>query len=141
MCSINWIKLYEEVSDCCLTPTQQFFSYIMERTSFNGMMMTSALYYYNTSSWIFIVLELTQQSAGRHVATLGNIFLIPRQLVFPLSPQYWVLSEESTITNLIVCGLSRSWLEHTVNRTRGEYDIHYTTDAVVTLCAAQRMEY
>ena len=23
----------ESVSDCCLTPTQQFFSYIMERTS------------------------------------------------------------------------------------------------------------
>jgi hypothetical protein len=141
LCSINWIKLYEEVSDCCLTPTQQFFSYIMERTSFNGMMMTSALYYYNTSSWIFIVLELTQQSADRHVTTLGNIFLIPRQPVFSLSPQCWVLSGEATITNLIVCGLSRSWLEHTVNRTRGEYDIHYITDAVVTLCAAQRMEY
>jgi len=32
----------ECVSDCCLIPTQQFFSYIMARTS--EIMMMSALY-------------------------------------------------------------------------------------------------
>jgi len=28
-----WLTLIELVSDCCLTPTQQFFIYIMDRTS------------------------------------------------------------------------------------------------------------
>jgi lantibiotic modifying enzyme len=31
---VNWQRFnVESVSDCCLTPTQQFFSYIMARTS------------------------------------------------------------------------------------------------------------
>jgi hypothetical protein len=30
--------------------------------------------------------SLKQQSVGRHIAPLGHIILIPRQLVFALSP-------------------------------------------------------
>jgi len=37
-------------------------------------------------SWLFIVKQLKQQSADRHVALLGHIILIPDQLVFALSP-------------------------------------------------------
>jgi hypothetical protein len=65
------------VSDCCLTPTQQFFSYIMARTKliFNEMI--------KAPSWIFVVLA---QSADRHVAPLRHIIQIPSQPVFALSP-------------------------------------------------------
>ena len=53
------LKTWSEwVSDCCLMPTQQFFSYIMVKNKliFNEMMMRSTLYLTNTLSWIFIVL-------------------------------------------------------------------------------------
>ena len=42
----------EWVSDCCLTPIQQFYSYIMaiNKLIFNEMMMKSALYWTNTLS-------------------------------------------------------------------------------------------
>ena len=46
---------------------------------FNEMTMTSELDFYSASS-------LKQQSAGRHVAPLVHIILIPSQLVFALSP-------------------------------------------------------
>jgi hypothetical protein len=35
--------------------------------------------------------SLKQQSAGRHVAPLGHIILIPGQPIFALSPSYCVL--------------------------------------------------
>jgi len=39
------VNYYLSESDCCLTSTQQFFSYIMARTvNFHEMMMMSALY-------------------------------------------------------------------------------------------------
>jgi hypothetical protein len=53
--------------------------------------------FYNASS-------LKQQSAGRHVAPLGHIILIPSQPAF-------------TNTNFIVFGLTRPWL------TTGHHDI------------------
>jgi hypothetical protein len=51
------------------------------------MMMTSALYYYNTSSWIFIVLELTQQSADRRWETFFW-FLDNQPFLFLLNAEY-----------------------------------------------------
>ena len=42
--------------------------------------------------------SLKQQSAGRHIAPLGHIILIPSRPVF-------ALSEEATNTNFIVVGL------------------------------------
>jgi len=45
------------VSDFCLTLNEQFFRYIMGRTSYiDGMMTMSALYHTNMICWIFIVL-------------------------------------------------------------------------------------
>jgi hypothetical protein len=41
-----------------------------------------------------------------------------------------MLSGEATDTNLIVFGFTRSALEPTIYRTRGEHANHYTTDAV-----------
>jgi hypothetical protein len=42
-----------------------------------------------------------------------------------------MLSGEATNTNLIVFGLTRSVLELTIYRIRGEHANHYATDAVV----------
>jgi hypothetical protein len=61
-----WV-VSEWVSEC-LTPTQQFFSYIMARTGF----------WWDSS--------LKQQSAGRHVAPPGHIIPIPSQPIFALTP-------------------------------------------------------
>jgi hypothetical protein len=41
-----------------------------------------------------------------------------------------VFSGEATNTNFIVFGLTRSGLESTIYRTRGEHANHYTADAV-----------
>jgi len=74
------------VSDCCLMPIQQFFSYIMVRTSKFSMRRwwgrlctrpTCFVCYYSASS-------LKQQSAGKHVASFGHIILKPSQPVFSL---------------------------------------------------------
>jgi hypothetical protein len=50
----NWYNMImsEWVSDCCLTPIQQFYSYIMaiNKLIFNEMMKKSALYWTNTLS-------------------------------------------------------------------------------------------
>ena len=70
-------------------PIQQFFNYIMARTTYFQwddddevrfvLDQYAELDFYSASS-------LKQQSAGRHVAPLGHIILIPSQPVFALSP-------------------------------------------------------
>ena len=51
--------------------------------------------------------SLKQQSAGRHVATLGNIMLIQSRPVFGLAPKCFMLvGGEATNTNIIVFGLT-----------------------------------
>jgi hypothetical protein len=82
--------------------------------------------FYNASS-------LKQQSAYRHVSSLGHIILIPSQPVFGLSPYCCVLSGEVTNTNFIVFGLTQSGLEPKITRTQGEHANHYTTDVVGNL--------
>jgi hypothetical protein len=53
----------------------------------NEMMMKSTLYQTNMLSLVlYSASSLKQQSAGRHVAPLGHIILIPSQPVFALSP-------------------------------------------------------
>ena len=96
-------------SDCCLTP-------ILPKQH-------SELDFYSVTS-------LKQQSAGRNVAPLAHIILIPSQPVFALSPKCCVLSGEATNTNCIGFGLIRPGLEPTIYRTRGEHVNHYATDVV-----------
>jgi len=45
----------------------------------------------------YSAISLKQQSADRHVAPLGHIFLIPRQPVFSLTPECCVLTGEAAI--------------------------------------------
>ena len=59
----------------------------------------------------------------RYVDPLGHIILIPSQ---PSD----VLIGKATNTNSIVFGLTRSGLEPTTYRHRGEHDNPFTTDAV-----------
>ena len=77
------------VNDCCLTSTQQFFSYIMARTSsFSMKLRWDPLCSRPTRLVLFFIvaaISLKQQSAGRHVAPLGHINLIPSQPVFALN--------------------------------------------------------
>ena len=80
------------MSDCCLTPVQQFVSYKkciswQEQVNFQGeddevrfvLDQQAELDFYSASS-------PKQQSAGRHIAPLAHIILIPSQPVFALSP-------------------------------------------------------
>jgi transposase len=68
------------MSDCCLMPNEQFFSYVMARTSYIQwndddvrcvLDQHTELDFYSASS-------LKQQSMGRHVAPLWHIILILR---------------------------------------------------------------
>ena len=77
------------MSDCCLTSTQQFILGISWREQVNFQRdddevrfvldQRTELDFYSASS-------LKQLSAGKYVAPLGHIILIPSQLVFALSP-------------------------------------------------------
>ena len=96
------------------------------------MMMRSALYQTDKLRWIFS--SLKQQFADRHVAPFGYIILIPRQPVFALSPWCCVLSGETTYNNVIVFGLTRSGLEHTIYRTRGEHANHQHVAKSIATC-------
>ena len=62
------------------------------------MIIRSALYQTNTPS----ASSMKQQSAGRHVASLGHINPIPSQPVFDLASCYCVLSREAANTIFIV---------------------------------------
>ena len=63
--------IYEWVSNSCLMPNEQFFSYIMAITSFILMKwwcpLKMALYHTNTLGWIFAA--HWNNSLGRHVVT------------------------------------------------------------------------
>ena len=75
--------------------------------------------------------SLKQQPAGRYVAPLGNIILIPSQPVIVRTPYCYRISSEARHTNFIVFGLNRPRLEHTLNHTRDEITNHYTINAVI----------
>ena len=107
------------------------FYYGENKLIFNDMMMRSALYKTNTLSWKFSVSSLKQQSANRHVTTIGHISMIPiRFFLFLLNA---VFRGKATKTNFIVFGLTQSGLKSTIYRTRGEHPNHYATDAVMEL--------
>ena len=67
-----------------LTPIQQFFSYIMERTSYYGVRLVLDQH---AESGFYSASSLKQQSADGYVGPLiVHIILIPSQPVFALSP-------------------------------------------------------
>ena len=72
--------------------------------------MMIALYWTNKLHVVYLDIysasSLKQQSAGRYVAPLGHIILIPSQPVFDLSTKCCILSGEATNTNFIVFGLT-----------------------------------
>ena len=124
---VSWVS--EWVSDCCLTPTQQFFRYIMVNFQWDDdevhffLDQHAGLDFYRGSS-------LKQQTTGTHVTLLGHIILIQSQRVFFLTPKCCVLSGEAENTNFMVFGLTRLGL--TIYCTWGEHTNHYTTDAVIS---------
>ena len=73
-----------------------------------------------------------------YIVPLGHIILIPSQpvFVFDLSPKccVHVLSGEVTNTISLIFGLTRSVLEPTIYRFRGEHANHYITDAIPACC-------
>ena len=105
------------------------------RLNFNGMMTRPALYQTNTLSWIcYSASSLKQQSADRHVASLGQIsrFQANQSLVFFLNAA--CLAEKQQNTNSIVFDFTRPWLELNIYHTRREHANHYTTNAVCKMC-------
>ena len=122
----------EWLSDCCLMPIQQFFSYSMSRTNylFNEMMMRSALFLTNTLSWIFIVLahwnNSTRVDMSLHSDTV-SWFRANRSLLFFLNAA--CLAERSNKYQFLVFGLTWLGLEPTIYHTWGEHANHYATDA------------
>ena len=71
------------------------------------------------------MLKLKQESAGKNVALLRHIILIPSKPVVALTPYF---SIEAANTNSIVIGFTREWLEPTMYTTRGGRDNHHTTE-------------
>jgi hypothetical protein len=111
-------------NDCCLTRNQQqCFSYITARTSyfFIEIIMRSALYKTNKPSAFSMVLPHWNNSSLIHMlphsVTLSR-FRTSQTLLFQLKAFYFW---EAMNTNCIVFGLTRSWLEPMIYRTRGEH--------------------
>ena len=69
------------MSDFYLTPIQQFVSHLMARTSWDDDEVRFALDQ-NIELDFYSASSLKQHSAGRHIAPLGYIILIPNQPVF-----------------------------------------------------------
>ena len=74
------------VSDCCLTPIQQF-SAISWREQVNFQWNDEVRFVLDKHAELdfYSACSLKQQSADRHVASLGHIILIPSQPVLVLS--------------------------------------------------------
>ena len=109
----------EWVSDCCLTPTQQF-SATSWRKQVNvyEIMMRSALHWTNTLNWILIS-YLTETTVHR---------LSPKQIRYLGSESsslcsYYELIGETTNTNFKVFGLTRSEIAPTIYSTEDEHAV------------------
>ena len=88
---LNYITIDHEskwVSNCCLTPIQQF-SAISWREQVNFQWDDDEVRFVldqHAELDFCNVISLKQQSAGRHVSILGHIILITSHTVFALSP-------------------------------------------------------
>ena len=112
--SLRFAKAVKWVNNCCLTPCEKLFSYIMERTSYI-LMRWCPLY----------ISLLKQQSAGRHITPSGHIILILSQLVFLLLLLNIVcLAGKQQIP---IYSLTRLRLEPMVYVTQGKHAYHINT--------------
>ena len=66
----------------------------------NSSLMIIFSYFQHAELDFYSASSLQQQFAGRHIAPLGHIILIPSKPVVALSPYCCVLSGEATITSL-----------------------------------------
>jgi len=76
-------------SDCGITSTQQFFSYIMaKQVNFPWGDDDEVCFVLDQHVWLdfYSASSLKQQSADRYVAPLGHIILIQSQPVLTFSP-------------------------------------------------------
>ena len=77
----------EWASDCCLTPIQQFSAISWwEQVNFQWDDVEVCFVLDQHAELDFILLAHWKKSAGRHVAPLGHLIVIPNQPVFALSP-------------------------------------------------------
>jgi len=90
------------MSGYCLTPNEQFFSHIMARTNYIRWDDDARfVLYIQLDQYTLLYLHSARslkKTASRHVAPRGHIILIPRKIVFALSPQFG----KTTNTNVIV---------------------------------------
>ena len=122
--------IIEWVIDCCLTPTQQFFSYIM-REQVNFQWDDDEVRFV-LDQHTFIVLAYCNNSLRIDMSfPLGNIILFPSPPLFLLNVA--CLGIETTNTNFIVFDLTWPGLEHTIYHTWDKHTKHYTTDAVLII--------
>jgi hypothetical protein len=101
------------MSDYCKTTNEQFFSYVLVKTSYIIWDDDDVHFVLDKQAYLELhsAISLTQQSAGTYVASHSHIILFPRQPVFALVPLYCVLRGETVNTNCIVFGLTGSVLE------------------------------
>jgi len=110
------------VSDCCLKPGEQYFSYIMAGKSYISIFdeMMYALYKSNTLSWIFIVLDVAHLNSSPQV----DMSLCTRT--------HYADSEPTNLCFLLnvqcLAGLTRMWPEPTIHP---EQTNNYNTNVTV----------
>ena len=112
------------VSNCCLAPIQLYHG--ENKLMFNEMKMT------NTPSWLFIVLAHWNNSPRVDMSPHSDTFSWFRanqSLLFLLNAASLVESNKYLFYSL--CFHTRSGLEPTIYRTRGEHANYYTMDAVL----------
>jgi hypothetical protein len=98
---------------------------------FIEMMMRSALYQTNTLSWICIVLAQGNNSPRVDMSLHSNtLFWFRANQPLLLLFNDACLAEKQHIP-LLVFGLTRPGLEHSIYRTRDEHAKHYATYAVI----------
>ena len=122
-----YIYLYQWVSDCYLTPHEEYFSYIMARTIlfFHSsddddvhFVLDQHEAHWNNSPWVDMSL---------HSVTLF-LFRV-NQSLFLLLNDAWLA--ELLLIQILVFGSTRPELEPTIYCYRGEHANHCTTDAVL----------
>jgi hypothetical protein len=79
-----------------------------------------------------------QQSAGRHIDSLGHIILIPSNQYLPI---FLNTEEKQQIANFILFGLTWGGIKHTSYHIQGEHTNHYTIDVVLVQIITSDIQY